>query len=202
MDSATQTEKYKRYREAIRDQSPSTRSSLGLSLVVAAALSAAAYTKPTSDDRPSFSVTQLPCDFGLEDVHFVNETDTIWARIRKAANNPELLEEGEPQPSEETIQQITNLIRGAAALTKQPLPPSQVSVFFGEVNVSWRAGNQILRLASFPQQGRPPLLQTGSLEGPFGSYRSQNNPTAAILAEKLDALSQDTTDPETPPFLG
>ena len=82
---------------------------------------------------------------------------------------------------------------------KAAIPQGQVSVFFGELNITWRSGDRIVRLACFPD--RPGLVQTGSLSMPVGSYRSEVNPTAELLAERLDALVSDN-DPEGLPFLG
>ncbi len=127
------------------------------------------------------------------------EADRILERIYQIAANPDLRDEGEPSPSHAVIEELGRLLRRAGDLMVSSMSHGQVSTFFGELNVTWRVGDKIVRLASFPN--RPTILQTGRLSMPVGSYKSAANPSAGLLAEKLDSLAHDE-DPEAPPFLG
>ena len=128
----------------------------------------------------------------------VRTADKLIQRILELSRRPELRDEGEPAPAQQVIEQAIQLIRDADGLMLE-MPSGQVSVFFGEVNVTWRAGDRIVRLACFPN--RPSVIQTGCLSLPLGSYRSEPNPTGQLLAARLESLVQDN-DPEEPSFLG
>lgn len=122
---------------------------------------------------------------------YVNEADRITEQIQNFSQNQDMRDEDEVAPSVEVTERIVGLIRDASRLVR--IPYGQVSIFFGEANVTWRAGNKIVRLASFAD--RPSLIQTGSLAAPLGSFQSEPSPTAERLAERLNYLaSQD--DPE------
>ncbi len=115
-----------------------------------------------------------------------NDADRIVRRICYAAIDPDLRDEGESAPSLKVMQEAARLIRGAEKLL-DAMPSAQVSTFFGEINITWRAGDRIVRLAVF--ESRPSVVQTGSLSNPIGRYESTANPTDLLLAEKLRELT-------------
>jgi len=135
----------------------------------------------------------------LEDVSTYGEADKLVARIQDISLNQDQRDEDEPPPPQRVIAEAIRLIRGASAKMASAMAPAQVSTFFGELNVTWKASGKIVRLACFPD--RASVMQTGSLSMPLGSYRSKPNPTPAELAEQLDALAHEN-DLEERPFLG
>jgi hypothetical protein len=116
----------------------------------------------------------------------VSEPDKTLARIAQIANQ---VDEDEAPPTPAVITQTSNLIRQAGSSLRTSMPEAVVSTFYGEINVTWRNGNDIVRLACFPN--RPSILQFGNLSQPLGSYQSQPDPSAEDLAERLDALTRD-----------
>jgi hypothetical protein len=92
----------------------------------------------------------------------------------------------EPEPSEAVIDRISALARDADNLMGGSMPEGTVSTFYGEVNVTWRRDNDIVRLACFPN--RPGMLQFGNLSQPLDPYQSIQNPTAEDVAIHLNAL--------------
>jgi hypothetical protein len=113
------------------------------------------------------------------------EADEIIQRILYVAVDPELRDEDESAPTFKVIQETVRLIRGAEKLL-DAMPSWQVSTFYGEINITWRVGERIVRLACFPE--RPSVIQSGSLSLPVGSYRSEENPTAEMLADRINSL--------------
>jgi hypothetical protein len=111
--------------------------------------------------------------------------ERIIQHIFYAAVEPELRDENEPAPNCGVIQKAFQLISGVDRLL-DVLPYGQVSTFFGEINVTWRGGDRIVRLACFPD--RPSIVQIGSLAEPVGRYVSTENPTTEHLAEELGRL--------------
>jgi hypothetical protein len=78
------------------------------------------------------------------------------------------------------------LIEHASRLMTSPMPVARVSTFFGELNLTWRSGDQIVRLSFF--SSRPTILQRGDLSQPLGSYTSENDPTPDAVARELEAI--------------
>lgn len=113
------------------------------------------------------------------------QAQEILRAISNAAVNPDLRDEDEAAPSPDVIGRATRLILEADKLLGG-IPSGQVATFYGELNVTWRAGNEIVRLACFPH--RPSLLQVGSLELPVGSYRSDEDPSSRLLAARISDL--------------
>lgn len=113
------------------------------------------------------------------------EAEKIITCILHAAIDADLRDDNEPAPTPEVIGKMAPLIYGADRLLDS-MPRAQVSTFYGEINVTWRAGDWIVRVACF--QNRPTVVQIGTLSGPIGHYRSEANPTPSSLAEKLRAL--------------
>jgi hypothetical protein len=92
----------------------------------------------------------------------------------------------EPRPSEAVIEKISALIRDAGDRMHGSMPDGIVSTFYGELNVTWRRDNEIVRLACFPN--RPTILQYGNLSQPLNPYQSLQNPSADDVASHLAAL--------------
>jgi hypothetical protein len=116
----------------------------------------------------------------------ISEAEKIIGRIRGVSQNQDLRDEDEAAPIQEVVERAIFLIRDADNLLGV-MPSAQVSTFYGEVNITWRIGDRIVRLACFPD--RPTVIQIGSLSQPIGSYRSEENPTSMLLAARLGALT-------------
>jgi hypothetical protein len=112
--------------------------------------------------------------------------EMIVQHIFYAAVDPELRDENERAPSCEVIQRTFQLIYAADKLLGM-MPYGQASTFFGEINVTWRGSDRIVRLACF--QDRPSIVQTGSLSDPVGHYTSKPNPSPELLANELRNLT-------------
>ncbi len=115
----------------------------------------------------------------------VSKTDKILARIAQTAKQED---DDELPPPLTVVTEISGLITQASHLLTNSMPEGMVSTFYGEINVTWRNGNDIVRLACFPN--RESILQFGNLAQPLGSYQSQPNPNAQNLATRLDALTR------------
>lgn len=115
-----------------------------------------------------------------------SEGQDIIRAISSLAAGQELRDEDEPAPPRSVVKRAVQFVRGADKLLGG-VPPGQASTFYGEINVTWRSGDTIIRLACFPS-GRS-LIQVGSLSLPPGSYRSEENPNTMLLAARLNALA-------------
>ena len=134
------------------------------------------------------SATRQEQTVSLGDVHpYESEAQNIIDRITQIIVDNSLLDENEPPPMPETVRSLASLIIAADIDTIYPMPYGSVSTFFGELNITWRVNDAIVRLAGFPN--RPTILQRGNLSEPLGSYVSEVNPTSEVLAQYLDSLS-------------
>jgi len=175
------------YAEAKKSQS----SSHPVPAIAIAALDPTTFLPPA---RTIQSSTEYKPENGiLRALEFVRQEERIIARLADFATNPDLLDEDEPSPTQDVIAEATAIVRSAATVIS-PMPKASVSSFFGEINVSWQYEDSIVRLACFPN--RPSILQTGLLSVQ-GSYRSEENPTGLMLAERLKSLVA-SNDPEQP----
>jgi hypothetical protein len=141
--------------------------------------------------RVAYSGTELAADIvlTLDDIALgvTSETDQIIKRIEEVVSDPSLRDEDEPPPPAGVADEAIALIRDAAEKLARPMLAARVSTYYGELNITWRSGDEIVRLACFPG-GRPSVIQFGSLASPFGSYKLVPNATADILADRLADL--------------
>jgi hypothetical protein len=106
------------------------------------------------------------------------------------------LEEGEQPPAKKAIADLKTIIVEAAARADTNIPVGDVAIFFGELSVTWRYGNRMLRATTFSDP-RTPRLDFGTTpEGALGTYEFDTHATGAKLVEKLQWLRADGAAPE------
>jgi len=124
---------------------------------------------------------------GLKDAAVSSpDASPIIMRVRDVATNPELRDDDEPAPPPHVVEAAIRIVSEAFELLSDPVPTGKVGTYFGELNVTWRSGPRMVRLACFPD--RPPLVQRGSLAEPLGSYRSVPDATGQTLASAIGEL--------------
>ena len=117
---------------------------------------------------------------------FSDQPERVIGRISAIAHNPDSLDEDEPPPSENTLQHLTGLLLEAAGKLDNRLPQiTKVSACYGEINATWRVGDSIVRVASFPS-GKA-LVQWGNVSSAIGSYKSEPA-SGELLARRLKTL--------------
>jgi len=101
---------------------------------------------------------------------------TIEEKIDATCSDPDNFEEGEDHPSAEAIGELKRILSEASEINHSDIPDGDVSPYFGEVSVTWRRDNRMLRLTVF-SDGRDARLDFGTTpESSLGNY--QFNPTA------------------------
>jgi len=81
----------------------------------------------------------------------------IAAKIDAVIADDDMYEPGEPRPSLEAATKAKDLIVAAERGVRK-LPKPKVSVYFGEIDVTWTVQNRLLRLIVFPDSERPAVL--------------------------------------------
>jgi len=84
---------------------------------------------------------------------YEENSDDIAARIDAVIADDDMYEAGEPRPSPEAAAKAKDLVSSARAV--RGLPHPEVSVYFGEINVTWKVRNRLLRLIVFSDQPGP-----------------------------------------------
>lgn len=88
---------------------------------------------------------------------YERSNDDIAARIDAVIADGDMYEAGEPRPSPEAAAKAKDLIQSAGRAV-HGLPPPEVSVYFGEIDITWKVRNRLLRIIVFPDPSRPPVL--------------------------------------------
>lgn len=70
--------------------------------------------------------------------------------------NPDTFEIGEPRPADGAIVMMQRLLFDAENLGAM-FPRTDCSVYYGEIDLTWRVENRLLRLVAFSDE-RPPVL--------------------------------------------
>ena len=105
--------------------------------------------------------------------------------IREAGSDTERLDEDEQLPPPHVVEQLTSLIQ-EAELYIEGVIDGDVEVFYGEMSVTWRSDDALVRVSCFPTH--PAQLIVGPRRAPLGSYRSLVNPAGADIADALSAI--------------
>jgi hypothetical protein len=124
---------------------------------------------------------------------------SLFEEIDRVAGERDELEEGEPLPSREAVGVLKSLIAEASSYLVSRIPLAHVSTFHGELSVTWRNGDRMVRLASFsgPKQGcRMDYGSSGP--DPLGKYSCTRNVTASGLAAELTDLFGGPAETATP----
>ncbi|HXB68503.1 MAG TPA: hypothetical protein VNY05_09675 [Candidatus Acidoferrales bacterium] len=82
---------------------------------------------------------------------------SIATRIDEVIADDDLYELGEPRPSSETVAKAKELILSAEYVGSK-FPHPKISVYFGEVDITWKAQDRLLRVIVFPDPLRPAAL--------------------------------------------
>ena len=67
-------------------------------------------------------------------------------------DDPEIYEEGEPRPQVEDIDRIRKIV------SRQDIPPGHVSVFFGEIAITWKRDQRKVRFSVNSVPGKVDFL--------------------------------------------
>lgn len=112
------------------------------------------------------------------------------AVIAKIGATQDNLEDGEQPPSQKAMDDLKTLIAGASQLRASAIIGGDVVPYFGELSITWRAGDRVLRATSFSDD-RLPRLDFGIT--PVGSLGEYDFLSASphTLVEKLAWLDQE-----------
>jgi hypothetical protein len=168
---------------------------------VAATESSCSFIKAPRDDVRGSAASTFPFDVGnivvrqvgsLADL-FLDPPQTvanIGARIDAVIADDDMYEAGEPRPSPEAAAKAKELVKSAGRAGRK-LPRPEVSVYFGEIDVTWRVQNRFLRLIVFSDPARSALL-----------YSQTDNGEALTRGESVEVSGADDLSQKLALLLG
>jgi hypothetical protein len=89
---------------------------------------------------------------------------SVAARIDAVIADDDMYESGEPRPSEESVNKAKALIVSAERDGSR-FPRAKISVYFGEIDLTWTVQNRLLRLIVRSDPDLPALLYLQSDKG-------------------------------------
>jgi hypothetical protein len=101
------------------------------------------------------------------------------AKLENLLNEPELLEQGEPAPSAATLGQIRDVAQWIERRNIAAALP-EISVYFGEVDLTWRLANRLLRLIAYPETNRRPMTVYQQADAGEPLTRGQLTPITSL----------------------
>jgi hypothetical protein len=109
----------------------------------------------------------------------------IAAQIDAVIADDDMYEPGEPRPSPAAVATAKDLVKSAVRGERR-LPRPEVSVYFGEIDVTWRVQNRLLRMIVFSDPARAPVLYFQNDKGE-ALTRGQSVDVAGVddLSQKL-----------------
>lgn len=105
--------------------------------------------------------------------------------IENVASDPKNYESGEPLEGAKAREELISLVVSAAALNGKPLPVGDISPYYGEISITWRNGDKMIRATAFADDRRTRLDYGSTPNGALGAYRFDNNASARTLTERL-----------------
>jgi hypothetical protein len=116
---------------------------------------------------------------------FLSETAAgIAEQIDAVIADDDMYEPGEPRPSLEAAAKAKDLV-ALARRGGRELPRPEVSVYFGEIDVTWKVQNRLLRLIVFSDPGRPPVLYSQTDRGEALTRGESVEAKAEHLSQKV-----------------
>ncbi|MGA2714504.1 MAG: hypothetical protein ABSG41_15475 [Bryobacteraceae bacterium] len=111
---------------------------------------------------------------------------TLEEKIDAACSDPDNFEDDEIQPSPRAISELKRVLREASDIFNGDIPQGDVAPYFGEISVTWRRDNRMLRLTAF-SDGRDPRLDFGTTPvGTLGDYQFYPVATGENLIDRLN----------------
>ena len=137
------------------------------------------WTLPSAVNQASVFLTQAPR---------FQSAATIAARIDATIADDDLYETDEPRPSTEAASKAKDLIKAVEQWGSR-LPAPKISVYFGELDITWTVDKRVLRLIILADRARPAVLYFQTDDGNAltrGESVDVGSPT--VLSQKLDWL--------------
>jgi hypothetical protein len=112
----------------------------------------------------------------------------IWPEIEAALRDPERIDDGDPQPSEEAAAKLRQVIEQAEGMLSYPVPHPHVEFFEGSIRLIWSSPVRNIRLVIASRPDRRSFLYHEEVQNGLGVNEGIMAPLPDNLAHWLTEL--------------
>ena len=116
-------------------------------------------------------------------IHFLFEE-----QIAALCSDPDNFEEGEPRPTEKATRDLKRIFNDAAEILGTDIAQGDITPYFGELSVTWRSSNRMLRLTAFSDARNARLDYGTTPPGSLGDFDAVLDATGQDLADRINWL--------------
>ena len=114
--------------------------------------------------------------------------DTILERIRSVIEDEDQYADDEPAPSDETVALAEQLIRTIESVGVDEFPKTYISVYYGEIDITWKTAKDLVRLMVKPGDRIELYQQPNYPNSPRGESTVITMLDAATVADQIERL--------------
>jgi hypothetical protein len=114
--------------------------------------------------------------------------DTILERIRSVIEDEDQYADDEPAPSDETVALAEQLIRTIESVGVDEFPKTYISVYYGEIDITWKTAKDLVRLMVKPGDRIELYQQPNYPDSPRGESTVITMLDAATVADRIERL--------------
>ena len=114
--------------------------------------------------------------------------DTILERIRSVIEDEDQYADDEPAPSDETVALAEQLIRTIESVGVDEFPKTYISVYYGEIDITWKTAKDLVRLMVKPGDRIELYQQPNYPDSPRGESTVITMLDAATVADQIERL--------------
>jgi hypothetical protein len=97
--------------------------------------------------------------------------EELWQEIKRALDNPEMIDEGDPAPSEQAASKLKHIIEETQRERSAPLPPAHIEFSDGSIRLLWTKPDMRVILVIASSEERPSYIYHADIEnGSVANY--------------------------------
>jgi len=125
---------------------------------------------------------------GPASVRDIHSSEELWQEIKRALENPEMIDEGDPAPSEQAASKLKRIIEETQSKRGSPIPLPHIEFFDGSIRLVWTkpTANVVLVVAS--SDDRRSYVYHAAIENGRAVTHGTVDPTPSNLAHWLSAM--------------
>jgi hypothetical protein len=112
----------------------------------------------------------------------------IWPEIEAALGDPEMIDDGNPQPSAETASTLKHVVEQAEQMLQNPVPPPHIEFLEGSIRLIWSNPVRNIRLVIASRPDRRSFLYHEEVQNGLGINEGIVEPTPENLVHWLTTM--------------
>ena len=112
----------------------------------------------------------------------------IWPEIEEALRDPEMIDDGDPKPSDEAASTLKHVLEQAERMLPNPPPLPHIEFFEGSIRLIWSNPARNIRLVIASRPDRRSFLYHEDVQNGLGINAGTVEPTPENLAHWLPVM--------------